>query len=139
MRALIAVLKRVGLVLLSWIMAGSTFGFIPLLLDRVSTAERLETESAGFTTVGIWFFYRIGARAFHFARPKGRMRVAVDIGWTLFVYSFVAGVIVAAVGHPTLAGFIVGLPAAILTYFFLSRERQRDTAARSAESAPKPS
>lgn len=125
MKTLIKVAKRVGVVLLAWTVASFTFGFIPLLLDRVSTSERIASESSGFIACGIWVFYRAFSALFHFPKPRGKMRTAIDITWAVFGYYFVGGTVVAATGHPTPAAFIVGLPAAVIILVILARERKR--------------
>lgn len=125
MRTAFSVAKRIGVVLLAWIGASVTFSFIPVLLDVASSAERVQKESAGYVLVGMWAFYRVLAALFRMPAPRGKMRIAVDLGWGLFTYLFGAGTIVAATGHPTPAASVVGGPIAILTYVLLVRERNR--------------
>lgn len=117
-------LIRVALLVVAWIVGGATFGMIPLFFpDPSGGAERLSGMETGFSTCDIWVFYRIGAQLpfLRLPKPRGKMLAAIRWGWTIFAYVFTAGVVIAAIGHPSIAAAIVGLPAAIAVYVFLGQ------------------
>lgn len=116
---------RTALVLIGWLLSGFV-AMIPLLIASKETLDNNYTlyqkADTGYILFCIWTTYRLGARGFRLSPPTGYMKATIDLMWVLWSYVIVGGSVELAVGHPTIAAGLSGLPLAVVLYILLKRQ-----------------
>ena len=117
--------KRVGLIVAAWLIGSTVFGFIPMLLGLFSLQhfEMYQRLQNGYEAFGVWVVYRIGARLLHLSPPSGLQLALIRLTWCFFAYVLVGGSVEVAIGRPTIAAGLSGIPLAIVLYLLLARVR----------------
>ena len=122
-----AILSRVGLFVVAWLVGSAVFGVVAdLVFSPIHSTEISQRLVNGYEAFGVWCVYRIGARLFRFRAPRGPMLMLNRLTWCFFAYSLVGGSVEVAVGHPTLAAGVSGIPLAVVLYLLLTRIRTKE-------------
>jgi hypothetical protein len=113
---------HVALVIVAWLIGGGTFGFIPMVMvEKDHNWDQLQRLTLGFEVFGNWVIYRIGAHLLRFPPPGEGMALLIRMAWCFFTYVLVGGSVEVAIGHPSIAAGLSGIPLGIVLFLLLAR------------------
>lgn len=124
-----AIILRVVLLLVGWVIASAIVGFIPILVGSPAPEglTLFHDLKYGFEACVVGLIYRIGAQLLHFPVPRGAMLVGVRVMWCSFASFLVDASVAVEIGRRSHAAMLAALSLFIVLYLLLER---RDASTR---------